>query len=142
MRLCLAISRYHTEAALFVIMLNLISSIGYTTPASSARSSLYCSDIGKMINVPILHVNGDHPEGLPFCPLRSVAVYSSTPRCDESRGNGLQIPRLFSKGKLSRFKSQCFLDPLLAGYYCRPHRLPKMVGSNPKGFLYSTISPP
>lgn len=39
------------------------SSIGYTTPAASARSSLYCSDIGKMINAPVLHVNGDYPEG-------------------------------------------------------------------------------
>ncbi|GBE88887.1 2-oxoglutarate dehydrogenase, mitochondrial [Sparassis crispa] len=38
------------------------NSIGYTTPASSARSSLYCSDIAKMINAPILHVNGDYPE--------------------------------------------------------------------------------
>jgi hypothetical protein len=38
-------------------------SVGYTTPASIARSSLYCSDIGKMINAPVLHVNGDHPEG-------------------------------------------------------------------------------
>jgi probable 2-oxoglutarate dehydrogenase E1 component DHKTD1 len=39
------------------------TSIGYTTPASNARSSLYCSDVGKMINAPVLHVNGDHPEG-------------------------------------------------------------------------------
>jgi probable 2-oxoglutarate dehydrogenase E1 component DHKTD1 len=38
-------------------------SIGYTTPASNARSSQYRSDIGKMINTPVLHVNGDHPEG-------------------------------------------------------------------------------
>ncbi|KAI0918481.1 hypothetical protein AcV5_002463 [Taiwanofungus camphoratus] len=37
-------------------------SIGYTTPASGTRSSLYCSDIGKMINAPVLHVNGDYPE--------------------------------------------------------------------------------
>ncbi|KZT24824.1 dehydrogenase E1 and transketolase domain-containing protein 1 [Neolentinus lepideus HHB14362 ss-1] len=36
--------------------------IGYTTPASEARSSLYCSDIGKMIHAPVLHVNGDYPE--------------------------------------------------------------------------------
>ncbi|TDL25298.1 dehydrogenase E1 and transketolase domain-containing protein 1 [Rickenella mellea] len=41
---------------------HLVVNIGYTTPASSARSSLYCSDIGKMINAPVLHVNGDHPE--------------------------------------------------------------------------------
>ncbi|KAF5310667.1 hypothetical protein D9619_007724 [Psilocybe cf. subviscida] len=38
------------------------NNIGYTTPASGARSSLYCSDVGKMINAPVLHVNGDHPE--------------------------------------------------------------------------------
>ncbi|KIK54180.1 hypothetical protein GYMLUDRAFT_48977 [Collybiopsis luxurians FD-317 M1] len=41
---------------------HLVVDIGYTTPASQARSSLYCSDVGKMINAPILHVNGDHPE--------------------------------------------------------------------------------
>ena len=38
-------------------------SVGYTTPASAARSSLYCSDVAKMINCPVLHVNGDCPEG-------------------------------------------------------------------------------
>ncbi|KAG8904913.1 hypothetical protein FRB99_001011 [Tulasnella sp. 403] len=38
------------------------NNIGYTTPASGSRSSFYCSDIGKMINAPVLHVNGDYPE--------------------------------------------------------------------------------
>ncbi|KAK0189264.1 thiamine diphosphate-binding protein [Armillaria mellea] len=41
---------------------HLVVDIGYTTPASQARSSLYCSDVGKMINTPVLHVNGDYPE--------------------------------------------------------------------------------
>ncbi|EKM51353.1 uncharacterized protein PHACADRAFT_152038 [Phanerochaete carnosa HHB-10118-sp] len=41
---------------------HIVVNIGYTTPASGARSSLYCSDIGKMINAPVLHVNGDYPE--------------------------------------------------------------------------------
>ncbi|CAO3646284.1 unnamed protein product [Cunninghamella echinulata] len=36
--------------------------IGYTTPAQNARSTDYCSDVGKMINIPIVHVNGDFPE--------------------------------------------------------------------------------
>ncbi|KAF5357075.1 hypothetical protein D9756_006778 [Leucocoprinus leucothites] len=38
------------------------NNIGYTTPASGARSSAYCSDVGKAINAPVLHINGDHPE--------------------------------------------------------------------------------
>ncbi|KAI9346426.1 thiamine diphosphate-binding protein [Zopfochytrium polystomum] len=36
--------------------------IGYTTPAMNARSTVYTSDIGKMINAPVIHVNADHPE--------------------------------------------------------------------------------
>nr|XP_019004663.1 oxoglutarate dehydrogenase (succinyl-transferring), E1 component [Kwoniella mangroviensis CBS 8507]OCF68124.1 oxoglutarate dehydrogenase (succinyl-transferring), E1 component [Kwoniella mangroviensis CBS 8507] len=39
-------------------------SIGYTTPASLARSSVYSSDVAKMIGCPILHVNGDDPEAV------------------------------------------------------------------------------
>ncbi|KAH8829834.1 dehydrogenase E1 and transketolase domain-containing protein 1 [Flagelloscypha sp. PMI_526] len=38
------------------------NNIGYTTPAATGRSSQYCSDVAKMINAPVLHVNGDHPE--------------------------------------------------------------------------------
>ncbi|KAI0699000.1 dehydrogenase E1 and transketolase domain-containing protein 1 [Cytidiella melzeri] len=41
---------------------HIVVNIGYTTRASESRSSLYCSDIGKMINAPVLHVNGDYPE--------------------------------------------------------------------------------
>ncbi|KAJ3272834.1 putative 2-oxoglutarate dehydrogenase E1 component DHKTD1, mitochondrial, partial [Blyttiomyces sp. JEL0837] len=36
--------------------------IGYTTPAMNARSTVYTSDVAKMINAPVIHVNGDHPE--------------------------------------------------------------------------------
>ncbi|KZV93424.1 2-oxoglutarate dehydrogenase, E1 component [Exidia glandulosa HHB12029] len=38
------------------------NNIGYTTPGTSGRSSLYCSDIAKMINAPVLHCNGDYVE--------------------------------------------------------------------------------
>ncbi|GAA6044320.1 hypothetical protein JCM8097_004473 [Rhodosporidiobolus ruineniae] len=33
--------------------------IGYTTPAIQGRSSFYATDLAKMTNAPILHVNGD-----------------------------------------------------------------------------------
>ncbi|KAI8324424.1 dehydrogenase E1 and transketolase domain-containing protein 1 [Martensiomyces pterosporus] len=36
--------------------------IGYTTPATNARSTLYTSDVAKLINAPVIHVNGDYPE--------------------------------------------------------------------------------
>ncbi|KAB1253919.1 putative 2-oxoglutarate dehydrogenase E1 component DHKTD1; mitochondrial [Camelus dromedarius] len=36
--------------------------LGYTTPAERGRSSLYCSDIGKLVGCAIIHVNGDDPE--------------------------------------------------------------------------------
>jgi probable 2-oxoglutarate dehydrogenase E1 component DHKTD1 len=34
------------------------------TPSINARSTMYTSDIGKMIHAPVIHVNGDHPEAV------------------------------------------------------------------------------
>ncbi|KAI9505842.1 hypothetical protein GGI25_001250 [Coemansia spiralis] len=36
--------------------------IGYTTPATNARSTMYTSDIAKLVNAPVIHVNGDYAE--------------------------------------------------------------------------------
>ncbi|WP_222564585.1 2-oxoglutarate dehydrogenase E1 component [Novilysobacter antarcticus] len=42
--------------------------VGFTTSArEDARSTLYCTDVAKMVGAPILHVNGDDPEAVAFC---------------------------------------------------------------------------
>src|SRR5690606_22174061 len=38
--------------------------IGFTTPPEQGRSSIYASGIGKMLQIPIFHVNGEDPEAV------------------------------------------------------------------------------
>lgn len=42
--------------------------VGFTiNRPDDARSTLYCTDVAKMVGAPILHVNGDDPEAVAFC---------------------------------------------------------------------------
>lgn len=41
--------------------------VGFTTDYDDARTSIYCTDVSKIIDAPILHVNGDDAEAVTFC---------------------------------------------------------------------------
>lgn len=69
---------YRTGGTIHIVVNN---QIGFTTTPTDARSSRYCTDVAKIVEAPIFHVNGNDPFAV-IAAMEAAFDYRQTFGCD------------------------------------------------------------
>lgn len=114
---------YSTGGTVHVILNN---QIGFTTDPNEGRSSTYCTDIAKMLQSPVLHVNGEDPESVAQVVSLAVDFRNKFKRdvvidmyCFRRRGHnegdepGFTQPLMYQKIRRQRTVYESYRDRLL-----------------------------
>jgi len=102
--------------------------VGFTTSRpDDMRSTEYCTDIAKMVQAPILHVNGDDPEAVVFVTQLAVDYRNTFHKdividlvCYRRRGHNeadepaMTQPVMYNKIRSHRSTLELYVDQLLA----------------------------
>lgn len=68
------LNHYNLHGVIHIVANN---QIGFTTTPAEARTGLYCTEVAKSIQAPILHVNADEPE-LVNAAMKMAILYRQT----------------------------------------------------------------
>jgi len=100
------LSGYRTGGTIHIIINN---QIGFTTIPEDARSSAYATDVAKMIEAPILHVNGEKPLDLYWAALFALEFRQKFGRdvvidmyCYRRQGHNEADQAAFTQPQISR----------------------------------------